>query len=573
MGKIKLLTEKTINQIAAGEVVERPLSIVKELVENSLDAGAVNITVEIEDGGKKKISVIDDGCGMTEDDIFMALERHATSKINDIEDLENISTMGFRGEAIPSIAAVTRFSIASALSHGDGFKIVSKNGSIIENGPVSMAKGTEVVCANLFHNIPARKKFLKSDDREFAHIKEVVQKFSIINHAAGFSLISNSRKIFSMTPADSAFQRIADVWKLNREMIRSFNSSSAGATVTCFVPSPSESPVSLTVVSVNGRMVNDRFINGVIMRTFREEIGGEFRSPAVIMIEIEKSGVDINVHPSKLEVRFRKPFEIGELISKAISGALRSFRAELSSLVSSSGFNDEESSIQSSMFGTEPFTIAEKGVNEKYTGERLCPENESIYGIKIRDYKKLGVLFGVYQIIEMNDRVIFLDQHASHERITFTALKKAAELKSGLSQMLIAPVVTVLSSLESSLFNENMELFEHGGFLAEAFDESSIIIRAVPALGFDADWQSIIKEMLGQLNAYGSADAVSELFLSHLATAACRSSVKRNDFLSDEEIDSLINDINSSETLTCPHGRPFFFSMNRNEFEKKVKRQ
>jgi DNA mismatch repair protein MutL len=163
MGRIKLLTEKTINQIAAGEVVERPASIIKELVENSIDAGALNIFIDIENGGKKRITVKDDGCGMTEDDVFMALERHATSKINDIADLEKISTMGFRGEAIPSIAAVTHFSISSAISHGEGFRIVSKNGVITENGPVSMPKGTEISCSNLFHNIPARKKFLKSD--------------------------------------------------------------------------------------------------------------------------------------------------------------------------------------------------------------------------------------------------------------------------------------------------------------------------------------------------------------------------------------------------------------------------
>lgn len=578
MGKIKLLTEKTANQIAAGEVVERPLSIVKELIENSLDAGAENITVDVEKGGKKRITITDDGCGMTEDDLFMALERHATSKIREIADLEILSTMGFRGEAVPSIAAVTRFSIASAMSHGEGFKIVTENGNILENRAVPMPKGTEIVCSNLFHNVPARKKFLKSDEREFSHIRETVQKFSIINHNTGFSLISNLRNIFSMNRSDSVFQRIADVWKLNKEMIRAFSSESAGVNVTCYVPSPAESPVSLTVVSVNGRVVNDRFINGAIMRTFREEIGGEFRSPAVIMIEIDKSSVDINVHPSKLEVRFKDPFGVAGLISRSIIGALRAFRqADVFEMKDSSedtaATTGSYSYGQGSIFNPEPSHVADKGGEKSYLGDEHVPENESIYGIKIRDYKKIGVLFGVYLIIEMADKVLFLDQHAAHERVTFTALKKASELKSGLSQMLIAPVVVVMSSVELDMFNENKELFDIAGFLAQPFDENSIIIRAVPALGFEADWQAMIKEMVGQLRSYGSSSAMKEFFLSHLATTACRASVKRNDILSDIEIDSLIDDINNSIVLTCPHGRPFFFSMSRNEFEKKVKRQ
>jgi DNA mismatch repair protein MutL len=562
MGKIKLLSEKTINQIAAGEVVERPSSIVKELIENSIDAGALNIFVDIENGGKKRITVKDDGCGMTEDDIFMAFERHATSKIKDIADLEMISTMGFRGEAVPSIAAVTHFSISSATAHGDGYKVVSKNGVITENGPVSMPKGTEITCSNLFHNVPARRKFLKSDEREMAHIKEIIQKFSIIHYKTGFSFTHNGRNLFTLNPSHSVSARISDIWKLNREMIRSFNVERNGISVTAHVPSPFESPVSLTSVSVNGRIVNDRVINGAILRTFREQIGGEFRSPVVILLEVQNGVVDINVHPSKLEVRFRDPFLISEVISNSITGALKSFRP-VEKIETQSGQTVE---------GV-PMTISDKGAPESYSGEIFTPENENLFEMKIRNYKKLGVLFGVYQIIEMTDRVIFLDQHASHERITFTALKKVSELKSGMSQMLIAPIIVALSDIEKDIINSNIILFSNAGFLIEQFDESSVAVRAVPAIGFDADWAGVVREMAGELENYSSSGVLEEMFLSRLATAACRSSVKRNDLLTPLEIDSLIEDINNSESLTCPHGRPFFFSMSRNEFEKKVKRQ
>ncbi len=562
MGRIKLLTEKTINQIAAGEVVERPASIIKELIENSIDAGALNIFIDIENGGKKRITVKDDGCGMTEDDVFMALERHATSKINDIADLEKISTMGFRGEAIPSIAAVTHFSISSAISHGEGFRIVSKNGVITENGPVSMPKGTEISCSNLFHNIPARKKFLKSDEREMAHIKEMIQKFSIINYKTGFSFAHNGRNLFTLNPSPSVSVRISDIWKLNREMIRSFHMERDGISLTAHVPSPFEAPVSLTAVSVNGRIVNDRVINGAILRTFREQVGGEFRSPVVILLEVQNGTVDINVHPSKLEVRFRDPFIISELISNSITGALKSFRPV------------EKIETQAGQaFEGVTMTVSEKESPESYSGEIFSPENENLFEMKIRDYKKLGVLFGVYQIIEMTDRVIFLDQHASHERITFTALKKASELKSGMSQMLVAPIIVGLSDIEKDIISSNIILFSNAGFLIEQFDESSVAVRAVPAIGFDADWKGVVKEMAGELENYGSSGVMEDIFMSRLATAACRSSVKRNDLLTSLEIDSLIEDINHSESLTCPHGRPFFFSMSRNEFEKKVKRQ
>lgn len=563
MGEIRLLSEKTINQIAAGEVVERPLSIIKELVENSIDAMADSILIEVFNGGKTRIIIKDNGCGMSEDDIFMSLERHATSKITSIDELSSLSTMGFRGEAIPSISAVTNFSISSATEHGQGFLIQSRNGKIIKNIPVSIPKGTEICAENLFHNIPARKKFLKSDEREFALIRELIQKFSITNPEIGFSLNHNDKLIFSYRKGLDIIERISSVWKIETNNISYSEFSADEVSLKAYVPSPFESVPATSVISVNGRIVSDRLINSGIYKTFKEVIGGEFKSPVVLFFETTPGFTDINVHPSKLEVRFVNPGLILNLINKALTSALNSFR--------------NTPDIQPYKNNCDGIW-AEKNNSDQPAfvfdnQSRYTPENESIYSIKLKNYKKIGIVFGVYQIIETQDNIIFLDLHASHERITFTSLKDKISLNNGLSQVLISPQIIRISATELSVFIEFYELFSSSGFLIDTFDENSVILRAVPAIGFETDWTGTIKEILGQIINEGSTDLLNEKFLYYLASTACKSSIKRNDFLADAEIDFLINDINNSNVLTCPHGRPFFFQITKNEFEKRVQRR
>ncbi len=576
MGKIRLLKENVINQIAAGEVVERPLSIVKELIENSLDAYATSITIELEKGGKKRIAVKDNGHGMSEEDVFMSLERHATSKINEVEDLENVSTMGFRGEAIPSISAVTKFSISSAQEHGAGFKVSCANGKIVENKPVSIPRGTTVEANSLFFNVPARRKFLKSDDREFALVRELIQKFAVIHPEIGLTLIHNDRQIFTLVQGQELEQRILSIWKISSEDLTHQVVTKNALTADIWVPSPFASTPGTTVTAVNGRIIRDRLVNAAIYRTFREVIGGEFKSPVMLFLEVPSNFVDINVHPSKLEVRFNNVGAVSNLIQEALSSTLLMFRekpeVQYSSRPQTSvpGYSAERSPQKySGNISTFQPSLPEMDEPEK----RKEVEQDSFYSFQFRNYKVLGVLFGVYLVIEKDDTVIFLDQHASHERITFSSLQKNMSLKSGLSQMLVAPSIVKLGNKELLSVKENLELFNDSGFALEIFDEESVIIRAVPAVGYETDWNGIVKEMAGQLENYGYADKVQEEFLSHLATKACRASVKRNDPLTDPEIDALLKDINASKVLTCPHGRPFFFTMSKNDFEKKVHRQ
>lgn len=635
MGIIKQLSETIINKIAAGEVVERPASIVKELIENSIDAGAKNIEVEIEGGGKKHILVRDDGCGMSEEDLFMALESHATSKLTKIEDLEDIATMGFRGEAVPSIAAVTKFSISSAQKHGNGFKIETKNNSVVRNMPVSMPKGTEIVADDIFFNVSARRKFLKEEKTEYGKIREIITNFAVAYYRTAFSFKSDSRIIFSYAAANSQLERISSVWKISKELIGSAEAAYQNTvSVHAFIPSPLESVPNHSVITVNGRIVSDRAVNSAIFSTFRDAVGGEFKSPVMLFIKTDPHFVDVNVHPAKLEVRFLNTSLVTSLIREAILKALQSIRncrknesstdpipqqnplpkqVSQDFEYSSKNENTEKPSfnalqekndgfIHGKIMGkpasyagfsgkvyeplpknyVNPFKIRENEPvytptrHENEIQEQAYipePEHGNLFGMKIRDYKKIGVVFGVYLVIEMEDKIVFLDQHAAHERITYTALQKAVSMNNGLSQELITPLLIRLSPTEAATLEENSEKFKKSGFVIDMFDESSATLRAIPALGLETNWEKVIKEMLGELAAYSDSFELEKFFLSHLAQIACKASVRRNDVLADEEIDVLIDAVNKSDFLSCPHGRPFFFVMTKNEFEKKVQRR
>ena len=635
MGIIKQLSETIINKIAAGEVVERPASIVKELIENSIDAGAKNIEVEIEGGGKKHILVRDDGCGMSEDDLFMALESHATSKLSKIEDLEDIATMGFRGEAVPSIAAVTKFSISSAQKHGNGFKIETKNNSVVRNMPVSMPKGTEIVADDIFFNVSARRKFLKEEKTEYGKIREIITNFAVAYYQTAFSFKSDSRIIFSYAAANSQLERISSVWKISKELIGSAVAEYQNTvSVHAFIPSPLESVPNHSVITVNGRIVSDRAINSAIFGTFRDAVGGEFKSPVMLFIKTDPHFVDVNVHPAKLEVRFLNTSLVTSLIREAMLKALQSIRncrknesttdqtpqqnplpKQVSQNFEYSAKNENAekppfNAVQEKNDGfihgkiqgkpssnagfsghvyeplpknfINPFKIRENeplytpAKQENKISEPTYipePEHGNLFGMKIRNYKKIGVVFGVYLVIEMQDKIVFLDQHAAHERITYTALQKAVSMNNGLSQELITPLLIRLSPTEAATLEENSEKFKKSGFVIDMFDESSATLRAIPALGLETNWEKVIKEMLGELSSYSDSFELEKFFLSHLAQKACKASVRRNDVLADEEIDVLIDAVNKSDFLSCPHGRPFFFVMTRNEFEKKVQRR
>jgi len=642
MSVIKQLSEETINKIKAGEVVERPASIVKELVENSIDAGAKNIVVKIKSGGKKSISVTDDGCGMDEADLYLSLERHATSKLSTVEDLSVIETMGFRGEALPSIASVTNFSITSATSHGDGYRIASRYGKLSETKNVSVPKGTEIVAEDIFFNVPVRKKFLKSDEREYALIRENIMKFSVVHPQISFSFFSNDRNLFTLPAASSPTERISAVWKIAAPYIGYAEVTDPLVRVRAFVPDPTVSIQALSVVAVNRRIISDRLVNAAILRTLKETVGGEFRTSIVIFIDCDPAFVDVNVHPSKQEVRFRDTNLVAHLIRTSITAAFANLRALSRDIPDSPAVpaceepetpvrpqpgpersvadavtevvktgNGETSGIPAvssdglihgKIKNTAPVkanVYKKEEPSEKYR-EPLLPQQDTVaqreeryipkppvrqpgpaeqtalqplFSMKIENYKKVGVLFGVYLILEVENGVIFLDQHAAHERMTYDRLRNIYACGEKLSQLLISPVMIRISPSEKVALEENINKFTALAFDISLLDDSTAVLRAIPAIGFETDWEKLVKGMLGEISEYGHTAEFDDFLLSHIAQRACKTSVRRNDVLHDADIDALVGMINRSDTLTCPHGRQFFFMMSRNEFEKRVQRK
>ncbi len=584
MGKITLLPEQIINRIAAGEVVERPVSVVKELVENSIDAAASSISVTLVNGGKSQIVVRDDGEGMDQDDIFLALERHATSKLVDIGDLRSIHTLGFRGEAIPSIAAVARLKISSARSHGEGYFVEYADGKLSKHGGASLAKGTEISVSNLFFTIPVRRKFLKSNEREFALVKELMQKMAVQYPEITFSLTHNQRRIFNYKTEKTRTARLLSVWNVAEHSVAVLEETSDIGHITVGVGTPFATFSGPSIVTVNGRIINDRRLNGVVYRTFRETVGGAFSAPFALFLELDPQTVDVNVHPAKLEVRFSEERALFAHIERLLKQALSSFRDSDSvfekgshSPLTSKTNTGTDTATRFHRTTTDTNAVFPEFLKEQEPNliNRPVPTvpQQDEFAIHFSNYKVHGTAFGLYLLVEMNDNLYLIDQHASHERITFNKMKEITARQSGLSQMFITPEPIQLSPEELIILREQHALFSQLGFVIEPFDESSALLRGVPALEMQTEWVPLIKEMLGELKHNGETSAFDEQFLGFIATKACHASVRHNDTLSPQQIEALLSDINNSQELTCPHGRPFFFKISRQDIEKQVERR
>ena len=586
MSTIKLLPEQLINQIAAGEVVERPASVVKELVENSIDAGATRIVIEAAKGGRELIRISDDGHGMGREDLFMALERHATSKLSDAAGLSHIATMGFRGEALPSIASVCQFTLSSALTHGEGFKIRAKGGTIVENAPVSRPKGTEVTVGQIFFNLPARRKFLKSEEREFAYIKELVQRFAMVHPSVAFELIHDGRTLFNLAPAATPLDRALALWKAPRDEVAAVDIDAAGMRGELILGSPYRTFSGPSTVAVNGRIVADRRVNAVIFRVLREATGGDHRATYFLSLTLPFDEIDVNVHPAKTEVRFRNEPATLTLVESILLKGLSTVRGgtdplplpplrPASSVPHSYPFAGggttgrvHERPVQYAMFpgSAQGYAVASPLATTETATEGFSP------AVRFTGYRVIGTLFSAYVAVELGDALYLIDQHASHERIVYTRLRTAMEHKSGLTQMTVLPEPVHLSPAEMALWRERHDIFTELGFIIDELDESSLVIRGVPALAVEPSWPSLVREMLAGILESGFTSAWNEKFLSFVALRACKTAVRAERALSLEEIEQLLADINASETLTCPHGRPFFFVIRKAELDRKVGR-
>lgn len=587
VGRIRILNDHLVNRIAAGEVVERPASVVKELVENAIDAGAASIRLEIEGGGKSRILVADDGSGMDRDDAVLALERHATSKIARFEDLAAVPTLGFRGEALPSIAAVARFTLRTAREAGEGTEVEVRGGKIVAVREIAHARGTVVDVSSLFFNVPARRKFLRSDSTELSHVVRVVVRQALARHAVGFHLAHHGRSVLDLPPVADPETRAAAV----------LGSRTAGNTIPFRVEGPglvvhglAGRPVDshpgreLQYFFVNGRPVQDRVLLHAVSVAYGNTMPRD-RYPAVILhVDLDPREVDVNVHPQKSQVRFGRTEVVHEAVREAIASALSHARAgpDLGNLRAhplqrvvaalerhvgtAVGERAAAPWAAASRSGEPP---SGSGLRSELPGrdaEFREPIAQSLPRFQIRDS---------YIVAEDASGLVLVDQHAAHERVLFERYLADAERDEVAVQPLLFPVVKELTPQEMATLEEESPEFERLGFRVAPFGGGTARIDAVPAVAAGLDAGDLLRELLGEAReARTVRSAAPELRRRLVTTAACHAAIKIRQPLSTDSMKTLLDDLALTRNpTTCPHGRPILFRLTLEEIERAFRRR
>ncbi len=614
MSKIKILPDVLASKIAAGEVVERPSSVVKELIENSLDAGAKKIKVVIESGGRKLISVTDDGVGMSKDDALMSLERHATSKISSVDDLFSLSTLGFRGEALPSIASVSRFKLLTRnRESSSGVSIIVEGGSIKRVEDSGCPVGTTVEVRNLFFNALPRLKFLKTNETEFINIIEAVQRESISNPGVTFEVHHDGRSVFRFASKDNVLSRVQDIVK-NCELYEIHHTVNT-IEVSGYMSSPFEgrSNTQRLYTYVNQRPVKDRFITRMIMNGYGKMLpSGRFPQGA-IFINVPKSEVDVNVHPTKHEIKFRQQGFVGGVIKNSITEMLSSapwlleggskytgrhvnFPADPGTSTAHRFVQKPDAGAKPSDFftsdpperkppsihGEKPGThLDEKprrsvineypplqadGPDDAETEYKGFFENEGDFS----SMKIIGQVGMLYIVCETQRGIVLIDQHAAHERINYELLRKNY-LESGKiqSQELLMPDVLDLPPKEMELFHKHQTYLTQLGFEAELFGTSTIRIKSTPAITGSVDVKDVFTDMLLELDELGESRSLNNMLDLVFATMSCHGSIRANETLDKEKIRALLISLDKTDfASSCPHGRPVAKIITYKELEK-----
>ena len=558
---IKALPENVWSKIAAGEVVERPASVVKELVENSLDAHAKRIKVKLFDGGRLRIIIEDDGSGISFEDLPLALMYHATSKISEVEDLENISTLGYRGEALASITAVADVEIRSKQENSEnGGLIRAHDGKIIEHEKINHPKGTRIQVENLFFTLPARRKFLKTAQAELRKSAEFLREYAVCNPDVAFTLESDMREIFSTDGAGDKKRVLQKFWEKGAE-IQTVNISGGHLNLECWFQSRAgiQSGYNNIMAFVNGRTVDDPIIKSAIRQAARE-LNGNW----ALFFTIDASLVDVNIHPAKLEVRFRYPDEI----YKAIHSAVKNLGSPMF-IPEVSNFNplpkiSKKSNVKFSDTPRKNFVPQKNFTPEPQIYlEDLQVENnepEIIY---------MGQNSGGYLIYDDGEKIILIDPHAAHERINYEKIKSKAE-KSENIQKLLTPLL-LHPTLALEVHEYEHELKEAGFEFSNT--DSGIELNSVPSIGVDFEPLSLLRASLSALKNYHDADTKNILWRTW-ATMACKASVKLTTKISSEEAIILWKDLHKCEQpYVCPHGRPTMIEIKNSELQNKFGRE
>lgn len=564
MGNIVLLDDLTINQIAAGEIIERPVNVIKELVENSIDSGANQITVEIKKGGKTFIKITDNGCGIAKDDMTISIERHATSKIRRVEDLENVYTMGFRGEALASISSISMLTIMSKTEKDlAGNKLVSRAGKILEMEQCAITKGTQIIVENLFFNTPVRYKFLKQDSTESKYIKDWVEKAALANPYISFKLIVDGKIKFHSNGNGNLLDIVYLIYgkEIKENLIKvDYNDEEIkieGVIGNTLIARDNRKD---QILFLNKRNIKDAKLSNSIDQAFKGATGIGKYGFFILNIEMNAKLYDINVHPVKMEVRFKNEENLCKILYYAVKDAI--LKAEF--LGNNENLNENKNYIENEY----EFLTNETSIKNDLNKNVELRKRENARKI---EYKYLGILFRTYIIIEVENEIFVIDQHAAHERVLYEQIKEnyKKHIQSN-SQLMLIPEVITLTHKEMEFVKNNMKLFEDIGFVIDIFGENTVKISGIPDLEYKSKTKNIFLDILDEMISDGRTQ-IKDIEERFLATVACKAAVKANMDLSNQEVDKLIqNLLTLNNPYTCPHGRPTTIKFSKESLDKKL---
>ncbi|BAV63271.1 DNA mismatch repair endonuclease MutL [Sphingobium cloacae] len=581
---IRRLPEHLVNRIAAGEVVERPASALKEIVENALDAGARRIAVRLSNGGLDRVEVSDDGCGMDSADIALALERHATSKLPG-DAIEHVTTLGFRGEALPSIASVARLSIDSRPRGTDGWNRTMDNGELVGEGPAALPPGTRVVMEQLFARVPARRKFLRSAKSEYAACMDVVRRLAMAHPAVAFSLEHDGRRIWNVQEGESREDRVAaltDRALADNHVIVSLEREGVRLSGVASIPTYHRGVGDHQFLFVNGRPVRDRLLVGAVRAAYADMLARDRHPVVALFIDMPPLEVDVNVHPAKTEVRFRDPAMIRGMIVSGLRRALdaEGFRAvQHADPAALSAWKSEP--VSPTPIGAMPIFEAASPAPAMFADRRpgfFTPppqaraETAAAPAPESRNFP-LGVARGqvarTYIVAEAEDGLVIVDQHAAHERLTLERMRRAMEGQGVASQALLLPEVVELDETACDRLEARAAELRDFGLELERFGPSAMLVRTVPAILGQADAQGLVTDLADDLAAYDSALSLKERIDLVAATMACHGSVRAGRVLSVAEMNALLREMEvTPRSGQCNHGRPAWVKLGHGDIEK-----
>jgi DNA mismatch repair protein MutL len=595
MPRIHALPPQLISQIAAGEVVERPASVVKELVENSLDAGAAMIRIDVDQGGAKRIQVRDDGHGIGRDDLPLAVSRHATSKIAGLSDLEAVATLGFRGEALPSIASVSRLDLCSREAGADLAWRVRGDGSdaAADPEPASHPVGTTVTVLDLFYNVPARRKFLRTEKTELGHIEQLVRRMALARPGVAFRLEHNGRVVLELRPAAGGGD--GDRAQLERltallgdafvEHALFLDEAAVGLRLSGWVSRPAfaRSQADRQFFFVNGRMVRDKLVTHALRQAYQDVLHHGRHPAYVLFLEVPPRQVDVNVHPAKHEVRFREGRQVHDFIFRALHRRL----AEGASGGGGSGPLPASEPVRLPKAADEvrepafagppvqrPFPLRSSDGRGAYAAalafqEPAMPVPPLADGEAPPLGYAIGQLNGVYVLAQAADGLIVVDMHAAHERIGYERLKQAWASGDVRRQPLLVPVAVAVSAAEAELAEEQRGLLAELGLGVDRLAEDRLVVREIPTILQGADAERLLRDVLADIAAEGGSERVRAEINEVLSTMACHGSVRANRRLTLPEMNALLRDMERTERVDqCNHGRPTWIKLSQQELDR-----